>query len=337
MFLKLLRPGFPATSALLSTAFLTVAPSFAGENWTQGVMLRQSDDTPGVVRIEIDGDLFAEYHYQGASRPYLFPVLAADGTLVARRWPLQDSTDEAHDHVHHKSLWYAHGDINGVDFWSESSSAGTTAHVEFLELKSGREVGTLISRNELRSKDGQRLATADHALRIYRTEDVRMFDYEVTLRATDGDVTLGDTKEGSMAIRLAETMRLKPNEHNVGKPTGHIVNSEGQRDGATWGKRAAWVDYYGPVDGETVGVAIMDHPSNPHHPTWWHVRDYGLFAANPFGVHDFEKKPAGTGDMKVPGGRKLTFRYRFVIHAGDEQAGRIAERYRDYAQTRPIP
>jgi hypothetical protein len=157
-----------------------------------------------------------------------------------------------------------------------------------------------------------------------------MFDYEVTLHATDGDVTLGDTKEGSMAIRLAESMRLKPNEHNVGKPTGHIVNSEGLRDNETWGKRAAWVDYHGPVDGATVGVAIMDHPSNPRHPTWWHVRDYGLFAANPFGIHDFEKKAAGTGDMKIPAGRKLTFRYRFVIHEGDEQAGRIAERYQEY-------
>jgi len=335
-----LTPVPPVTATLLlglSTLALTSTPGLAGDNGTQGVMFKQSDDTPGVVRIEIDGKLFAEYHYQGASRPYLFPVLAADGTLVSRRWPLQDSNDEAHDHVHHKSLWYAHGDINGVDFWSESAEAGKTVHVKFLEMKSGRDVGTLVSRNELRSKSGERIATADHTVRVYRTPGVRMFDYEVTLHATDGDVTYGDTKEGTMAIRLAESMRLKPNEYNVGKPTGHIINSEGVRDGQTWGKRAAWVDYYGPVNGKTVGVAIMDHPSNPRHPTWWHVRDYGLFAANPFGLHYFENKPAGAGDMKVPAGKELTFRYRFIIHAGDEKDSRIAERYEEYSREPVAP
>jgi hypothetical protein len=337
MFLTLPRTVGLVAVALLGTAVFASTPALAGDNWTQGVMLRQSDDAPGIVRIEIDGELFAEYHHQGASRPYLFPVQAADGTLVVRRWPLQDSDDEAHDHVHHKSLWYAHGDVNGVDFWSESSRAGKTVHTEFLAMKSGRETATLISRNELVSRDGKRVATSDHALRFYRTKDIRMFDYDVTLHATDGDLTLGDTKEGSMAIRLAESMRLKPNEHNVGKPTGHIVNSEGLRDDETWGKRAAWVDYYGPVDGKTVGVAIMDHPANPRHPTWWHVRNYGLFAANPFGIHDFERKPAGTGDMKIPAGRKLTFRYRFVIHSGDEQAGKIAERYQEYRKTNASP
>ena len=64
-------------------------------------------------------------------------------------------------------------------------------------------------------------------------------------------------------------------------------------------KRAAWVDYWAPIDGKTVGIAIFDHPENPRHPTWWHARYYGLVAANPFGIHDFEKKPEGTGDMKI--------------------------------------
>jgi hypothetical protein len=124
-------------------------------------------------------------------------------------------------------------------------------------------------------------------------------------------------------------MRLKG---KVGQ--GHIVNSEGVRDGATWGKRAKWVDYYGPADGKQVGMAIFDHPSNPRHPTWWHVRDYGLFAANPFGVHDFEKKPAGEGDMKVPAGQSVTWRYRFYLHEGDEKAGKVAEAYEAYAASK---
>ena len=151
-------------------------------------------------------------------------------------------------------------------------------------------------------------------------------DFDVTIHASHGDVTLGDTKEGSMAIRLAPTIRL---QGEVGE--GHIVNSEGDRDDTTWGRRAAWCDYYGPVKKNIVGVAIFDHPDNPRHPTWWHVRDYGLFAANPFGVHDFEGKPPGTGDIYIASGENKTFRYRFFFHIGDEQEAKVAERYLEYA------
>jgi len=154
-----------------------------------------------------------------------------------------------------------------------------------------------------------------------------MMDFEVTIQASNGQVTMGDTKEGSMAIRLTPTMRLRG---KVGK--GHIINSEGQTDDATWGKRASWCDYYGPVGGEIVGIAIFDHPSNPRHPTWWHVRDYGLFAVNPFGIHDFEKKPAGTGNLVIPAGQSATFKYRFYFHRGDDKQGKVAELYREYAK-----
>jgi hypothetical protein len=152
-----------------------------------------------------------------------------------------------------------------------------------------------------------------------------MMDYEVTLTASQGDLVLGDTKEGTMAIRLAPTLRLKG---RVGQ--GHIVNSEGVRDGDTWGKRADWCDYYGPVNGKTVGVAIFDNPKNPRHPTWWHVRDYGLFAANPVGQHDFEKKPKGVGDLKIKAGDSLTFRYRFYFHQGTTEQADVAGRYAAY-------
>ena len=107
--------------------------------------------------------------------------------------------------------------------------------------------------------------------------------------------------------------------------------STGARDGETWGKRAAWCDYFGPVEGKTVGIAIFDHPQNPQHPTWWHVRDYGLFAANPFGVHDFEKKPAGSGNLTIPAGQSVTFRYRVLLHEGDDRQAEIARRYQEYA------
>lgn len=311
---------------IVSTLISSCATGLSGE----GVTVREVE---GRVRIEIGGQLFGEYHYRDVSRPFLYPLLGPGGVRMTRNWPMAEAEGEERDHPHHKSLWYAHGAVNGHDFWSESQSAGKTVHMEFLELSSGQESGVIRTSNKLVAKDGTVVCTDERALRIYNRTDDRMFDFDITIHASHGEITFGDTKEGTMAVRLAETMRLEPNKANTGKTTGHIVNSEGVRDGRTWGKRAAWVDYHGPVDGQTVGLAIFDHPQNPRHPTWWHVRDYGLFAANPFGVHDFEKKAAGTGDLRVPAGGSVTFRYRFYLHRGDEKEAKVAEQYEEYVSS----
>lgn len=312
----------PCCAALLLWGGLGMSSS----TWA-GVTVRAEGD---VVRVEIDGRLFTTYHYRNTSRPFLYPVLGPGGLPMTRNWPMQDVPGEDHDHKHHKSLWYAHGSVNGVDLWSEAPNAGRTVHVKFLKLKSGPQRGVIQTLNRLESKDGNVLATDIRTMSFHAKGETKFIDFEVTIRADHGEVVFGDTKEGTMAMRLAESMRLKPNSFNRGKPTGHIVNSEGVRDGATWGKRARWVDYYGPVEGRIVGVAMFDHPSNPRHPTWWHVRDYGLFAANPFGVHYFERKPPGTGDYRIPAGESRTWRYRIYLHPGDTEAAAVAQQYQDW-------
>jgi hypothetical protein len=238
---------------------------------------------------------------------------------------MQRVADESTDHVHHRSLWYAHGAVNGVDLWAEGANAGPTTHEEVLEAKSGPQQGVLSTRSLWRKKDGTPVATDERTLRFSGNDTLRFLDFEITVRATHGPVKFGDTKEGTMALRVADSMRLAGGQ-------GHIVNSEGIRDGDTWGKRAKWCDYFGPVDGQVVGVAIFDHPKNSRYPTWWHVRDYGLFAANPFGKHDFEKLSDRTaGDLEVPAGQSVRFRYRFVFHEGDEKQGRVAELFDEWA------
>jgi len=112
------------------------------------------------------------------------------------------------------------------------------------------------------------------------------------------------------------------------------VNAEGVKNDATWGKSSTWVDYHAPKNGKVYGVAMFDHPKNPRHPTWWHVRSYALFAANPFGKHDFEPEHKGNpkaGDLTIAAGDSVTFRWRFYFHMGDEKAGKVAERYKEYA------
>jgi len=293
----------------------------------EGVQISRLADR---LRVEINGQLFTEYFYKDVPRPYCYPLIGPGDAAMTRNWPMKDTPGEEQDHPHHRSLWFAHGAINGHDFWSEQKAFGKTVHEDFLEVKSGKKEGVIRSRNKWVAADGVVVCTDERTLRFYNPgrASERLFDFEITLKASNGDLTFGDTKEGTMAVRLAETMRLKG---KVGQ--GHIVNSAGVRDGQTWGKRAEWCDYYGPVEGKTVGIAILDHPQNPRHPTWWHVRDYGLFAANPFGQHDFESLPDKTaGNLTVPAGQSVTFRYRFYLHEGDEQQAKVAEKYKQYVK-----
>jgi sugar phosphate isomerase/epimerase len=290
---------------------------------TSGVKITEGQKT---LRVDINGKLFTEYCFNDVPRPYFYPVIGPTGEPINRHWPMKDiNPDEAKDHVHHKSLWFTHGEINGQDFWGEGSRSGKVVHDKFLKVASGRNRGIIQSQNKYVARDGKVVCTDTRTHRFYNSKDGQIMDFEIKFHASEGKVVLGDTKEGSMAIRLAPTMRLKG---KVAK--GHILNSEGQKDGQTWGKRAAWCDYYGPVKDKIVGVAIFDHPKNPKHPTWWHVRDYGLFTANPFGQHDFERKEKGVGEITIPAGKSLTFKYRFYFHKGDTNQADVAKHYRQY-------
>ncbi|HSW02379.1 MAG TPA: DUF6807 family protein [Sedimentisphaerales bacterium] len=296
----------------------------------EGVKLTEKDDR---ITVEINGKLFTEYRFKEPQRPFFYPVIGPTGVPVIRHWPIAEgSPDEERDHPHHKSLWFTHGAINGVDFWADGR--GKIVHDKFVEVSSGPKVGVIVAQNKYIAPDGKVVCTDTRTHRFHNTPDGQIMDFEVAIHASQGEVKMGDTKEGSMAIRLNPTMQLAATKAMKARgetAKGRIVNSEGVTDGNTWGKRAAWCDYYGPVNGEIVGVAIFDHPSNPRHPTWWHVRDYGLFAVNPFGIHDFEKKPASTGDLLIPAGQTVTFKYRFYFHKGDEKQGQVADRYAEYA------
>ncbi len=159
--------------------------------------------------------------------------------------------------------------------------------------------------------------------------DARVVDVEETLQAGKEAVKLGDTKEGTFAIRVAAPLAPKNG--------ASMTNSEGAKgqgakaDVNIWGKRAAWVDYFGQVGGETVGVAIFDHPKNPKHPTYWHARAYGLDAVNPFGERDYYNDKTRDGSITIQPDGRLTFRYRVYIHAGDTEAAKVADEFKKYA------
>lgn len=315
-------------SLFLFLASLSVAIAATPDNVT---FVQQPDR----VRIEIGGKHFSDYIHAGWPKPCLYPILDADGTSYTRDFPFKKNPAEVPDHDWHRGVWFAHGAVNGHDLWREipEKKTGRIVLDKILETRAG-PTGLLRVRQLWQTHDGQTLLTDETTLNISRSVDGTILDYEVKLIASHGAVTLGDTEEGSMAIRVNEALRVTHGNNKSKRPgTGRLINSVGDTGIPAWGKRAAWCDYSGPLpDGRVIGVALLEHSQNFRHPTWWHARDYGLLSANPFGQHDFEKlkdRP-NAGEYIIPSGATLVLRYRFIFHHGDEKTARIADRYRDY-------
>lgn len=299
--------------------------AFFGFATTLSAAQISAERSPGGVVIKIDGQFFTEYLIKSGCKPILWPIIGPTGKPMTRAYPMVQGTDEKKDHIHQRSLWFTHGDVNGINFWAEQGVHGSIEHREFVKVAGGPEA-VVVTRNDWLAPDGKRVCADERRFAFGVEGQTRRIDFDITVTASDGPVKFGDTKEGTMGLRIAHTM-------NVGsKLGGRIVNSDGRIDKDAWGKQAPWVDYYGPVDGKTVGIAILNHPSSFRFPTYWHVRDYGLFAANPFGLHDFDKSKQVDGAYTIQPGKSITLRYRILFHEGDEKAGRIAEAYAKYAK-----
>lgn len=321
-------------AVVLPCAFLAAAD--------ETVKLQKEGDS---VDVMIGGKPFTNYYFGPKSpKPYMSPLRSAEGTIVTRGFPMRtDIPGERHDHPHHRALFFAHGDINGIDFWGEGTASkasqttngvyyptagelptGKTVFRKLDEVKSEGDTGTLKAEFNLVGPDGKAIGSESQEYTFHGNAATRIVDCTFTLTADKGvPMKMVDTKEGTFAIRVV---------NGLTKPGLKMLDSEG-RVGVDniWGKRANWVDYDGEVDGESLGIAIFDNPANFRHPTYWHARDYGLFAANPFGLHDFYHDPKRDGSYTIPVGKSLTLRYRVFIHHGDAAQAHVAAAYNAYA------
>jgi len=298
---------------LLTTASVLVAAEALAE-----VSAERAGDN---VTVKIDGKAFAEYVADFKGTPIVWPIIGPTEKPMTRAYPMGKGPGEREDHPHHRSLWFTHGDVNGSSFWHRE----TIRHREYVRVEGGRQA-VIVTRNDWLASDGRKQCEDRRTLTFGTDGDARWIDFDITIKAGDSAVEFGDTKEGTFAVRVAGTMKT------TATPPGHIVNSEGHTDADAWGKAAAWVDYYGPVDGETVGIAILNHPSSFRYPTYWHVRTYGLFAANPFGLHDFQRGQDVNGSHTLKPGESMTFRYRVLFHRGDHQAAGVAKAFEKYSE-----
>jgi hypothetical protein len=238
-----------------------------------GVTATRRDDA---IEFTVGGRPFTTYNFgKQWARPFFYPVLGPEQVQITRNYPMVEGVPgETTDHHHHKSIWVAHGDVNGVDDWSETRNHGRQVSRRIKEVVEGPVVGVVRQDLDWVSARAKTACAEEREIRIYASPpQERIIDLAVTFKAKRGKVTFGDTKEGGIcSARVATSMD--------GSRGGTIENSYGAlTEAETWGRRAAWCDYSGPVGGKLVGIAIFDTPGNLRYPTYWHVRDYGLSGA----------------------------------------------------------
>ena len=315
------------SAVLLLSAAVIQSPALSADK----IIIKRGEHKLDVL---ISGQLFTSFHFKNVPKPVLYPLMWTDGkTAMTRRYPMEEALPgESSDHQHHRSLWWGHRHVKALkngcvtDFWGEGSSSGNQ-----VTTKVETAGATIKSWNKWVTKAGEIVATDSRKIRFHAPKNGRALDYIITIHASEGDIVLQDDKDAGMSIRVPDSMCVSPHgtAKEKAKTKGHMLNSEGVKDAACWGKRAKWVDYYGTVADKTLGVAIFDHPSNPRHPSSWHARAYGLCAANVFGKRHFERLKDNTaGDMTLKKGQSVTFRYRFVWHSGAADPKKIEAQYR---------
>lgn len=316
-------------------AIASIPTSFSEE----GFSIKETDFG---LTVKYKGELVTNYVIDQANKPYLWPLIGPTGKPMTRAYPMKKVDGEQHDHPHHRSIWFGHQNVGGFDTWVEAltwserdisddkkkahfDKMGRTVHREFTQIDASEKRALIKTRNDYVDAKGKKLMSDERTMVIRKTKSQVVVDFDITLIAEYGNVELGDIKDAGLSVRIPSVMALKEGKG------GHIINSEGIRDGDTWSKRAAWVDYHGPLEGEHVGIAILNHPSSFRHPTPWHVRDYGLFTANAFGFNSLDKSREEK-TFTLADGTRLLMRHRIVFHKGDTKQAKIAEAFERYSK-----
>lgn len=306
------------------------------------------------VDVIVDGQPFTSYIYpETLKKPVLYPLRTAKGTAVTRGYPLDPRPGERVDHPHHVGLWFNYGDVNGIDFWNNSDQIpaaernkfGTITHRRVVRTKDGREQGELEVEMDWVMPDGKKILRENTKFIFHGGTDMRAVDRFTTLTALDTGVLFKDNKEGTLGLRVARGLEHPSKEPLVftdasGKPTtvkaldntgveGMYRTSEGKTGDDVWGTRGRWTMLTGRVEGESVVLAMLDHPDNPGYPTYWHARGYGLFAANPLG-----QKALSNGkdelNLALKPGESKTFRHRILIFSGTTEPAKVEAQYQRF-------
>lgn len=277
--------------------------------------------------FKVGADVVTRYHARGNfSKPFLWPLNAPGGIGLTRDWPIKsDTPGESKDHPHQRSAWFGFGEIiptgvsgiatsigtKGIDFWTEGLNHGKIdcSQVDISQAATGK----LQARNYWKTADGRPVIDEIRDITLMTLENAYLITVRVRLKPHFG-TQFGDSKEGAFAVRVTDRLSA----HN--NPTSEITLSTGGRgEGECWGRKADWCSYSGEIDGKRCGIAIFDDPTNRYR-ACWHVRSYGLMAANPFGRvrSGFPAHKDGTDSIvQIKAGDELMLRYGILLFTGN--------------------
>lgn len=294
------------------------------------------------VDVLVDGRPFTSFIYpENLEKPILYPLQTASGLVVTRGFPLNNRGNERTDHPHHVGLWFNYESVNGLDFWNNSynipadkkSKYGWIRKVKVTGLKDGNTKGDLSYTANWEKQDQTVLLKESTSFVFSGTADSRTIDRTTTLTAQKDTVYFKDVKDGMLGIRVTKELELPSDKElsyldNNGIETkvsaakhganGDYLTSAGKKGNDAWGTRGNWCVLSGVKDHQSVSIAFIDHPKNPGYPTYWHARDYGLFAANPLGQAIFSNGKERL-NLTLKPGESLTFRYRIIVTSGKKQ------------------
>jgi hypothetical protein len=319
----------------------------------EGVKL-VTDNEKKRIDVFINGGLFTSYRYsENIEKTFLYPVIAANGAVITRGFPLESRKGDRVDHPHHIGIWFNHGNVNGLDFWNNSSAIpsdkkdlyGHIVHKSTNTVAGGKR-GILEVVLDWNDSKGNTLLTEKAIFIFTGDKNSRTIDHISTLTAVNGSVTFGDSKEGMFAIRVDRAFEMPSNESlifiddkgnqtsvkatdNKGV-TGMYYSSNGMRGDSVWGTRNDWVMLKGEKDNVPVTIVIFDNPKNPGFPAYAHARGYGLFALNNFGRNSYDSS-LGKFSLVIEKGKSVTLYHRFYVKSGtglsSEEANKIFKEF----------
>lgn len=283
----------------------------------------------GAIEVSIGDEPFTAYNFKETAKPFLYPVLGPRQIRMTRDFPMKETEGEANDHPHHKSLWIGH-EVNGVDFWTCKKGAKIVVEGEpTIDLT----LNTITANSKWIDNAGNTTCSDSTKWTFGFDKQSRWIDCEFKLIASETPITINDTKEGTVAIRTHPDLRLKPDpKRGVKEVFGSATNSQRTTGPKVWGQAASWVLYSGTVNSNAASILILDHRDNFRHSTTWHARDYGLVAANPFGLHAFQKMEKEAGEVELAKGQSLTLKYRFLFFAEAVSAEVAEARFKEFGQ-----
>lgn len=304
----------------------------------QAMITVQPDAAQHKVVITADGKPFTSFVYTDTiEKPVLYPIYAGNGQTITRGFPWKPEPGDPTDHPHHLGLWFNYERVNGLDFWNNSFAIPADKKVHYGWIKTNEVVNTesgkqgkLVYSARWVNQQQEVLLNEKTTYLFSQQNNERIID-RITELTAEQDVAFPDAKDGLLGLRVAHELELpitqtkeyKDAQGNITKVsatkdatvTGNYITSAGKEGDAAWSTRGEWCMLYGKKGNDTISIVIIDHPGNPGYPTYWHARNYGLFAANPLGQKVFSEGKENL-NFRLRKGQSVTFRYRIVIAAG---------------------